>query len=143
MKAPITPYDKKRSSSRVARAGIIVWYGRFPPWKENQFMVSFKGSTVTLRAFGWPSSSENAAPRACRVKPHPFGTAAGVFDLATTVDHPAPYLQCRNLTSTVSNPRLCARDDKFRHTGISTLDIAARIPPLIRNCGEYESIQGE
>jgi hypothetical protein len=53
------------------------------PEKKDQAMIKIKvgPGAVTLRAFGWPSLSENAAPRLCRVKPHPFGTALGVFVL--------------------------------------------------------------
>lgn len=28
----MTPYDKKSSFPRVTSAGMIVWYGRLPPW---------------------------------------------------------------------------------------------------------------
>jgi hypothetical protein len=59
-------------------------------------MVSMRDGTITLRAFGWPSSSENAAPRACRVKPHPFGTAAGVFDFGH---------KCRSFSSVPPVPK--------------------------------------
>jgi hypothetical protein len=47
------------------------------PEKGRSAYGKSKGDTGTLRVFGWPSSSENAAPRLCRVKPHPFGTAWG------------------------------------------------------------------
>ena len=122
--------EKVIATRRKGRDYCMVW--TFASLrKEDQSMTSSNCGTVTLRAFGWPSLRENAAPRACRVKPHPFGTAAGVFTFCSSLDDSAPHLQYRNLTSAAVNPRLCPKDD--RHTGISTLDEAARISPLVSN----------
>jgi hypothetical protein len=57
--SPMTPKLITNSSPRVAMAGMIVWYGRFPP----------------LTLFGCPSRSVKFDPRFWRVNPHPVGIA--------------------------------------------------------------------